>query len=251
MNDDECDFPIENSKLDSKERDHGKVRKLNLDTLSTTSYEYPTEFPKSTLSPSQPFISSIIQINSSDNDDPNSSNYSLVFSKTPSFKKNKSRFGSFSFIKNLSGYESTYTDAAPSKKYNRRDIWTSPLSVQTLKSAQSRRLMSSSCSYYSQAHKPNNSNYNIPHPLERHTLKITNFRNLSKSLPSKAFSYEFDYAIVFPLLPNCQQSFSTKYILHTILLAGLEIYPFLSVQDDELYALIRCPVSYSVSCFMN
>jgi hypothetical protein len=59
------------------------------------------------------------------------------------------------------------------------------------------------------------------------------------------FSSSYDYAIVFKMRGTNRdhQSKHAKYAVHSMLEAGLEIYPYLSVQDDELIILIRCPVS--------
>jgi hypothetical protein len=58
------------------------------------------------------------------------------------------------------------------------------------------------------------------------------------------FSSNFDYVIVFPLIgkDKNQQSPAAKFIFSELINAGLELYPYLSVQADELIVLIRCPV---------
>lgn len=59
------------------------------------------------------------------------------------------------------------------------------------------------------------------------------------------FSQTFDYCIVFPMKKIegvYTQTDGAKYVCGELLAAGLEIWPYYSVQDDELLVLIRCPV---------
>ena len=64
------------------------------------------------------------------------------------------------------------------------------------------------------------------------------------------FSGAFDFVIVFPMQEvteadgsfRREQSDTAKHVMHAMLNAGLEIYPYLSVQDDELLVLFRAPV---------
>jgi hypothetical protein len=60
--------------------------------------------------------------------------------------------------------------------------------------------------------------------------------------PNPEFSDGFDYVMVFPM-KEVHQTKVTKFCIHEIMEAGLEVFTFLSVQDDELLVLIRCPVS--------
>eukprot|EP01034_Spumella_vulgaris_P033017 gene33017-40748_t len=64
--------------------------------------------------------------------------------------------------------------------------------------------------------------------------------------PSKEFTESFDYVIVFPMVENKdgsrEQSPVARFVMHAMLAAGLEIYPYLSVQDDELLVLFRAPL---------
>ncbi len=64
--------------------------------------------------------------------------------------------------------------------------------------------------------------------------------------PSNEFTETFDYVIVFPMIANKdgsnEQSPVARFVMHQMLGAGLEIYPYLSVQDDELLVLFRCPL---------
>jgi hypothetical protein len=63
--------------------------------------------------------------------------------------------------------------------------------------------------------------------------------------PSNEFSNSYDYVMVFPLNGSAHefQSKVAKHALHEMLDAGLELFTYRSVQDDELIVLIRCPVS--------
>lgn len=57
------------------------------------------------------------------------------------------------------------------------------------------------------------------------------------------FSATFDYVMVFPM-KDSDQTKVAKHCIHEMFNAGLELFPYLSVQDDELLVLIRCPVSH-------
>eukprot|EP01034_Spumella_vulgaris_P035057 gene35057-43226_t len=59
--------------------------------------------------------------------------------------------------------------------------------------------------------------------------------------PSKLFSIEYDYAIVFPFAQQTQSP-DCKYMIHSLIQAGLEVYPYPSVRGDELFVLIRAPL---------
>lgn len=63
------------------------------------------------------------------------------------------------------------------------------------------------------------------------------------------FSQTFDYCMVFPMKKvkdengkHFEQTEAAKYCVSELLGAGFEIYPYNSVQGDELLVLIRCPV---------
>ncbi len=64
--------------------------------------------------------------------------------------------------------------------------------------------------------------------------------------PTEDFTASFDYVMVFPLVGKDgearEQTDVAKHCMHAMLSAGLEIYPYLSVQDDELLVLFRAPV---------
>ena len=60
------------------------------------------------------------------------------------------------------------------------------------------------------------------------------------------FSAQFDYVMVFKVKEGPegpQQTAACKTCMNAMLTAGLEIFPYLSCQKDEVYVLIRCPVS--------
>lgn len=65
---------------------------------------------------------------------------------------------------------------------------------------------------------------------------------------AKEFTNTFDYVIVFKMEDKdgqMVQSDVAKHVMHAMLESGLEIYPYLSVQDDELLVLFRCPVRFN------
>jgi len=63
---------------------------------------------------------------------------------------------------------------------------------------------------------------------------------------SAEFSSKFDFCMVFGMLDSGEgpmtQSDEAKTVMFALLSAGLEVYPYLSVQKDELYCLIRAPL---------
>jgi anoctamin-10/anoctamin-7 len=63
------------------------------------------------------------------------------------------------------------------------------------------------------------------------------------------FSQTYDYCMVFPMKKvkddngkRYEQTDASKYCVNELLAAGFEIYPYPSVQGDELLVLIRCPL---------
>ncbi len=75
---------------------------------------------------------------------------------------------------------------------------------------------------------------------------MTKNPSLINRAPSKEFTETFDYVIVFKMVENKdgskEQSPVARFVMHSMLSAGLEIYPYLSVQDDELLVLFRAPL---------
>ena len=71
---------------------------------------------------------------------------------------------------------------------------------------------------------------------------MNNIRSSITSGAPKEFTAAFDYVIVFPMVDG-QQSPAAKDVMHELIAAGLEVFPYLSVQEDELLVLFRCPVS--------
>ena len=57
------------------------------------------------------------------------------------------------------------------------------------------------------------------------------------------FSGSYEYCIVFPVEKDGSQSDYSKHAIKRMLESGLEIFPYLSVQKDELLVLFRAPVS--------
>lgn len=88
-----------------------------------------------------------------------------------------------------------------------------------------------------------------PEPTEkRKTLQSANSMNqmtsqLSGKNTLKEFSQTFDYVIVFPMEEGGNLTPAAKYVCKELLAAGFEIFPYLSVQDDELIVMFRIPVS--------
>ena len=71
-------------------------------------------------------------------------------------------------------------------------------------------------------------------------------RSVLKNFGVTEFSAQFDYVMVFKVKegPNGpEQSAAARTCMNAMLNAGLEIFPYLSVQKDEIYVLIRAPVS--------
>jgi hypothetical protein len=100
---------------------------------------------------------------------------------------------------------------------------------------------------YSAALNKHRSTDRMIHPLEILTPSLQQSfpSHYSSILPSKAFANEFDYVIVFPFQEKEErgQSLDAKYIMHSMLLSGLELYPYLSASGKELFVLIRAPVN--------
>lgn len=67
------------------------------------------------------------------------------------------------------------------------------------------------------------------------------------------FTEQFDYAMVFKTVEgkdgSSSQSAACKTCLNAMLTAGLEAFPYLSCQKDEVYVLIRAPVSFAEPAF--
>ncbi len=78
-------------------------------------------------------------------------------------------------------------------------------------------------------------------------VPLTRSHTLIDRAPSKEFTQTFDYVIVFKMVEkkdgSSEQSPVARFVMHQMLGAGLEIYPYLSVQDDELLVLFRCPLN--------
>lgn len=100
------------------------------------------------------------------------------------------------------------------------------------------------------------SNFGIASPTRRESR-----RSILKNVPTVEFSETYDYVMVFPMSEKAdkkknvdydegeemKQSNVAKHCMSAMVARGLEIFPYLSVQSDELYVLVRCPVSESLS----
>jgi hypothetical protein len=71
-------------------------------------------------------------------------------------------------------------------------------------------------------------------------------KSMLKNFGVTEFSAQYDYVMVFKMHEGengPEQSTTAKNCINAMLTAGLEVFPYLSVQKDELYVLIRAPVS--------
>lgn len=71
-------------------------------------------------------------------------------------------------------------------------------------------------------------------------------KSMIKHFGVTEFTAQFDYVMVFKLQEADgppEQPPAAKHCMNAMLNAGLELFPYLSVQKDELYVLIRAPVS--------
>lgn len=57
------------------------------------------------------------------------------------------------------------------------------------------------------------------------------------------FASEYDYVLVFPM-DGTKQTPAAKFVITALQHAGLEVFSYLSIQEDELITLVRCPVGY-------
>eukprot|EP01034_Spumella_vulgaris_P025764 gene25764-32253_t len=80
------------------------------------------------------------------------------------------------------------------------------------------------------------------HSLERHSQGLTGLGTVVKLNKAKTFTDKFDYVIVFPY-EDGQQSADCRMVIHTMLGAGLELFPYLSIQEDELIVMFRAPIA--------
>ena len=65
------------------------------------------------------------------------------------------------------------------------------------------------------------------------------------TLATGEFSSQYDYVFIFPMLEKdySKQSPFAQYISQALINSGFEIFSYLSVQNDELIILVKCPVS--------
>jgi hypothetical protein len=67
-----------------------------------------------------------------------------------------------------------------------------------------------------------------------------------KKVKNEELSASYDYVLVFPMEGppgQMKQTTAAKYAVREMERAGLETFSYLSVQNDELIVLVRCPVS--------
>lgn len=58
------------------------------------------------------------------------------------------------------------------------------------------------------------------------------------------FLQSYEYVLVFPMAKDfTSETKEARYCMNEMLAAGLEIFPYKSIQDDELLVLVRAPVS--------
>jgi len=72
-------------------------------------------------------------------------------------------------------------------------------------------------------------------------------KSLVKHVKNEELSAAYDMVMVFPMEGGnggYQQTPTAKFAVSEMNKAGLETFSYLSIQDDELIVLIRCPVSF-------
>lgn len=63
---------------------------------------------------------------------------------------------------------------------------------------------------------------------------------------NEELSAQYDYVMIFPMEGepgSMTQTKTAKHAVDEMNKAGLETFSYMSVQDDELIVLVRCPVS--------
>ena len=93
------------------------------------------------------------------------------------------------------------------------------------------------------AASPTESSASFP-PPDPNIKRSASMMGFSEIPPSKDFSQQFQYCMVFPLEGDqkSEQSGDTKATIHTLIASGVEIFPYLSFQRDELIVLIKIDV---------
>jgi hypothetical protein len=79
----------------------------------------------------------------------------------------------------------------------------------------------------------------------RESLSATNRNSLIQHKKNEELSAGYDYVLVFPMdgTPGAYtQTAASKFVVDEMTKAGLETFSYLSIQDDELIVLVRCPV---------
>lgn len=71
-------------------------------------------------------------------------------------------------------------------------------------------------------------------------------KSVVKHIKNEELSSNYDYVMVFPMekasTGGYQQTLNAKFAVSEMNKAGLETFSYLSIQDDELIVLVRCPV---------
>ena len=76
-----------------------------------------------------------------------------------------------------------------------------------------------------------------------------NLRGRFTTNHTKRYGYSYDWVFVFKVrdewdeLDEVQKEFSMKRVIGALVQAGLDTAQFYSVQRDEVYCKIRCPLS--------
>lgn len=73
-----------------------------------------------------------------------------------------------------------------------------------------------------------------------------------KYIKNEELSASYDYVLVFPMegpAGQMKQSNPAKYAVREMTNAGMETFSYLSVQNDELIVLVRCPVCSRTKTF--
>jgi hypothetical protein len=100
-------------------------------------------------------------------------------------------------------------------------------------------------------------NIEVEYPNKLNTL-IMSQRSLSRSqseivrTEQTDFAGQYDYVFVFKMVKSYnnsgvfEQSDCAKKCIFSMLEAGLEVFPYLSIQQDELLVLVKCSVRSSI-----
>lgn len=84
--------------------------------------------------------------------------------------------------------------------------------------------------------------------MNRHSFYEMRQSQLVQAKPT-AFASRFDYVIIFKMEGDHykEQSITAKHCIRSMVEADLEVYTYLSVQEDELIVMVTCGVSSALS----